>query len=140
MDPDVSCDLRKAAAVARRARNAFFAATLLCWLLALDVTQLRDRSLGQLESIHAFFGPLLLWSLTAAAYAFQAVVRAYAGVSQRVDKILTTDEAKALRLVTRIRARLSSSASGRSGSATPDRPSRRPPGSSLGRHTRPKRW
>ena len=108
MDAETSSDFREAVAVTRRARNAFLGAMLICGILALYVTQLSDRPLGHFHSVHAVAGAFLLWALTAAAYAFHSVVRAYGQVADRMEKILATDEAKAQRLVSKIRARMSS--------------------------------
>jgi hypothetical protein len=107
MDAETSCDMREATVVARRARNAFLGAMLICWILALHMTQLRDRPLGQIQSVHAVFGPLLLWALTVAAYAFHAIIQAYGRLEVRMDRIVASDDAKAQRLISRIRARLS---------------------------------
>jgi len=82
---------------------------LICCILALHMTHASDHSLGQLRSIHAVFGPLLLWALIAAAYAFHGVVRAYVGLAGRLDRIVARDRTRAQRLISRIRERLASS-------------------------------
>jgi hypothetical protein len=111
MDAEMSSDFREAAAVARRARNIFLGAMLLGAVVALYVTQLRDRPLGNFHSVHALLGAFLLWALTTAVYAFYAMVRAYGRMADRMERIVATDEVKAQRLVSKIRARLSSAGS-----------------------------
>ena len=106
MDGDVSVYVQRTRGLARRARHVFLAAVLLCGLLAVNVTFLASRSPGHLEGVRFCFGPLLLWALTAAAYAFHSMAQAHAGMTQRVGDILSADKARALRELTTIKARL----------------------------------
>jgi len=106
VDGDVSVYVQRTRGLARRARHVFLAAVLLCGLLAVNVTFLASRSPGHLEGVRFCFGPLLLWALTAAAYAFHSMAQAHAGMTQRVGDILSADKARALRELTTIKARL----------------------------------
>jgi hypothetical protein len=108
MEATMSYSIRETAVVTRHARNAFLGAMLICSILALYLTNVRDCSLGNLQSIHAVLGPLLLWSLTAAAYAFHALMRAYDRVSRRLDTLAARDHVRAERRISRVRQRLTS--------------------------------
>jgi hypothetical protein len=106
MDPKVAGYLEHVESLARRARNVFFASLLVCSLLALNLTFFRNGSVGQLASIRLSFGPLLLWSLAVAAYAFQSLSRTNSRLTRKVTDILDADQARARRQLQMIRARL----------------------------------
>ena len=106
MDSEVSGYVQQVATLTRRARNVFLVAVLLCGLLALNVTALRGRPAGRLAGVCVSFGPLLFWSLVAAAYAFHSVARVNARLAQKMGELLAADRSRARRLLSTIRARL----------------------------------
>ncbi|NLW51705.1 MAG: hypothetical protein GXY85_12825 [Candidatus Brocadiaceae bacterium] len=119
MVEEVSFSLKEAAHVARRSRNVFVGSMFLCCVLALFVTQVQDRPLGEFPSVHAVLGAFLLWALAAAAYAFHAARCAYGRIVQRMERVLADDEARAQMLVRRVKARLSPDATAPGQDASP---------------------
>ncbi len=108
MDAEVTRYIRRMRMLSRRTRNVFLAAVALCTLLACNVTFLNDWAQGHMEPIRAAFGPLLLWSLTAAAYAFYSLATANSRLTRKVVDILAADRARAMKQIKMIKSRLSS--------------------------------
>jgi len=112
MDSEVSGYLRQMTVLTRHVRKVFLIAVLICGLLVLNVTFLREVSAGPPGGIRSCFGPLLLWALTAATYAFHSLAAANARLTEKVGGILEAERARALRQLAAIKTRLRASASG----------------------------
>ncbi|MGD2175638.1 MAG: hypothetical protein PVJ27_09560 [Candidatus Brocadiaceae bacterium] len=106
MDPEVSAYLQQMGSRTREVRKVFIIAVTLCALLTLNVTFLEGPSEGKLGAVYSSLGPLLLWSLTAAAYAFHLLARAHARLTTKVRGVLAADRAEARRRLRAIKARL----------------------------------
>jgi hypothetical protein len=111
VNSEVLAHLRQVAENTRRARATFLLALLVCGAVGLLVTLSRGRPAGQWPTLSFSFGPLLLWSLTAAAYGFRSLDQATARMADRVAEILAADHARGLRQLAQIKARLRGPAS-----------------------------
>lgn len=111
MNSEVSGYLRSMTLLARRARKVFLIAVGVCGLLALNLMFGRRGGTGPLAELRASFGPLLLWALTAAAYAFFLLATINARMTRKVADVVAADRARAVRQLQTIRARLEWSAS-----------------------------
>jgi energy-converting hydrogenase Eha subunit B len=98
--------LRHVADVVRRAKRVFFIALVLSVLLAVNVVFLGNRKAAPMTGVCGALGPLLLWSLVAAAYAFQTVAQASTGMTAKVSAIILADRERAMRIISAIKARL----------------------------------
>ncbi len=98
MDSEVAAYLEQIESRTRRARNIFVMSAAFCAFLTLHLSFLSTPGVS--------LGPFLLWSLTAAAYAFHLLFRAQSRLTGRVDDILAADRMKARRRLRTIKARL----------------------------------
>lgn len=106
MGSAVSEELRHMTGVVRRARNVFLMAVGVCVILTLNLAFFRGHSTGGLAGLRACYGPLLLWGLTAALYAFHTLARAASGLTETVDSIRASERMKGLRRLAIIKQRL----------------------------------
>jgi hypothetical protein len=102
MDGIVSAGLPQSRALARRSRNVFAMALASCAILALDITSLRHGPGGPA----AGFGPLMFWSLAAAAYAFHSLASTNRRLLDEMGSRMVWDRMKGLKQLAAIKARL----------------------------------
>jgi hypothetical protein len=84
----------------RHARKIFFGAILLCALLVFNVAFLKEAPSWHQAGVRPFMGPLLYWSLAAAAHAFYILVRMACRLTKTVQDLFAVDRTRAVRLVT----------------------------------------
>ncbi len=109
MDSELASHLRHMMARGRHARNVFLIAVLICAVLALDATFVGSPSVGQMAGVRSCFGPLLLWALTAMAYAFHLLSQSTAGMTEKSECVFAADKVRALHQLAKIRRRLRAS-------------------------------
>jgi len=83
----------------RHARVVFFGAALLCALLVFNVAVVDDAPSWHAAGVRPFMGPLLYWSLAAAAYAFYLLVGTTCRLTRTVEDIISIDRTRALKLL-----------------------------------------
>jgi len=113
MGRGVSDELLRMTAAIKRARNVFLMAVGVCVILSLNLAFFRGDATGALAGLRSSYEPLLLWGLTAAAYAFHTVARATIGLTEEVSKIRTAERMRELRQLAMIKERLRHSAGSR---------------------------
>jgi len=110
MESDVTTYMGEMTKLTRKARKTFLAAVLLCAVLALNISCLRDGTAGRLADVRSCFVPLLFWALTAASYAFHSLAEANARMSRKTCEVLAADHARAMRRLSAIKERLATTA------------------------------
>jgi hypothetical protein len=84
----------------RHARVVFFGAVTLSALLVFNVVFLEETPQWHQAGVRPFMGPLLYWSLAAAAHAFYLLVRTACRMTRTVQDLISVDRTRAVRLLT----------------------------------------